>query len=74
MNTQEITPSCQLLTCRDVSRLLRIHIRSVWRSAALAEAGKGDFPIPVWLGPKTIRWKLQDIEAYLDRIAGKDTP
>jgi len=74
MSTQRIPPSCQLLTCRDVSRLLRIHVRSVWRAAGLAEAGQSSFPKPIRLGPRTVRWKLADIEAYLARLAGEDAP
>ena len=65
------TSSCQLLTARDLARLLKIYIRSVWRMAGLAEGGQSDFPKALRLGPKTIRWRLADVQAYLSRLAGE---
>ena len=73
MGADRIPRSSQLLTCRDVARTLKIHVRSVWRMAGLAEAGQGSFPRPLRLGPKTVRWKLADVEAYLTGLAGEDT-
>jgi predicted DNA-binding transcriptional regulator AlpA len=36
----------------------------------MAEAGQGDFPRPLRIGPKTVRWRLSDVEAYLAALAG----
>jgi predicted DNA-binding transcriptional regulator AlpA len=60
----------QLVTVKELSALLKIHPGSVWRQAALAEAGHGNFPRPLHLGPKTVRWKLGDVQAYLDGLSG----
>ena len=60
--------ACQLLTVRDVSALLKIHPGTIWRMTAMAEAGHGDFPRPVRLGGKTVRWRLHNVQAYLDRL------
>jgi predicted DNA-binding transcriptional regulator AlpA len=60
--------ACQLLTVRDISALLKIHTGTIWRLSALAEAGHGDFPKPLRLGGKTVRWRLLDVQAYLDRL------
>ena len=60
-----------LLDVKTVARVLRISQRQVWRLSALAEAGHGNFPRPVRLGPKTIRWRLRDIEAYLAALTGE---
>ena len=55
----------KLLTVKELAALLGIHERSVWRLAALAEAGQGDFPRPLRIGAKTVRWRPADVEAYL---------
>lgn len=60
---------CQLLTVKEVAKILGIHHRSVWRLAGLTESGNGNFPRPLRIGPKTIRWRLADIEAYLTALA-----
>jgi hypothetical protein len=41
------------------------------RLAAVAEAGQGDFPRPLRIGSKTVRWRLSDVEAYLAALAGE---
>ena len=60
---------CQLLTVRDVAALLKLHVRTVWRLSALAESGQDQFPKPVRLGEKTMRWRATEIAAYLDQLA-----
>jgi len=60
------------LTVQDVAGLLRIHRGSVWRLVSLSDAGHGDFPRAVRLGPKTIRWRACDIAGYLEKLAGAD--
>jgi predicted DNA-binding transcriptional regulator AlpA len=59
----------KLLTVKDLAALLGIHERTCWRLAAMAEAGQGDFPKPLHIGPKTIRWRLVDVEEYLGALA-----
>ena len=59
------TKVCELLTVKDVAELLKVHVRSVWRLAAT-----GDIPEPIRLGPKTVRWRVVDLEAHLTRLAG----
>jgi len=59
----------RLLTVRELAKLLGIHQRTCWRLAAMAEAGQGEFPKPLRIGPKTVRWRLMDVEAYLAALA-----
>ena len=60
----------KLLTVKDLADLLGIHERTCWRLAAMAEAGHGDFPRPLRIGPKTIRWRVADVDSYLAALAG----
>ena len=74
MNQVPANSAClQLLDVREVAGLLRMHPRSLWRLAALAEAGKGNFPMPLRIAPKTVRWRLRDVEAYLAALAGESS-
>ena len=59
----------RLLTVKELAAMLHVHERSVWRLAAMAEGGHGDFPRPLRIGPKTIRWRLADVEAFLAALA-----
>jgi predicted DNA-binding transcriptional regulator AlpA len=70
--TQSPPAALQLLTARDVAAALKIHVGSVWRMAALARAKLpcGDFPAPLSISPKVIRWRAADVERYLDALAG----
>ena len=61
---------CQLLAVRQLAAMLGVHERTCWRLAAMAEGGQGDFPRPLRIGPKTVRWRLADVEAYLAALAG----
>ena len=61
----------QLLDVREVAGLLRMHPRSIWRLATMAEAGQGNFPRPLRIAAKTIRWSLSDVHAYLAALAGE---
>jgi predicted DNA-binding transcriptional regulator AlpA len=71
--TQTLAASAdvQLLDVREVAGLLRMHPRSIWRLAAQAEAGLCNFPQPLRIAPKTIRWRLSDVQAYLAALAGE---
>jgi predicted DNA-binding transcriptional regulator AlpA len=71
--TKTTTPleGVQLLDVRQLATTLGMHPRSIWRLAAMAEAGQGNFPRPLRIGPKTIRWRLVDVQAYLAALAGE---
>jgi len=58
-----------LLTVKDVARVLGVHERTIWRLASLAETGAESFPRPIRIARKTVRWRWQDIEAYIDGLA-----
>jgi predicted DNA-binding transcriptional regulator AlpA len=55
----------RLLTVTELAAMLGVHERTCWRLAAMAEAGQGDFPRPLRIGPRVVRWRLADVEAYL---------
>jgi predicted DNA-binding transcriptional regulator AlpA len=59
-----------LVTVKELADMLNIHPRTCWRLAALAEGGRGDFPKPLRIGPKTVRWRQSDVETYLAGLAG----
>lgn len=61
----------KLLTVKDLADLLGIHERTCWRLAAMDEAGQPEFPKPLRIGPKTVRWRPADVEAYLAALAGQ---
>ena len=64
--------SCiDLLTCEDLAARLKLHKGTIWRLVALAEAGLpcNGFPRPLRLGPKSVRWRTADVEAYLAGLA-----
>jgi len=69
--TTTLLEGVQLLDVRQLATTLRMHPRTVWRLAAMAAAGQGDFPKPLRIGPKTIRWRLADVQAYLAALAGE---
>jgi len=69
--TTTLLEGVQLLDVRQLATTLGMHPRSIWRLAALAEAGKGNFPMPLRIAPKTVRWRLRDVEAYLAALAGE---
>lgn len=60
----------RLLTAKELAAMLGIHERTCWRLVAMAEAGQGNFPLPLRIGPKTVRWRPSDVEAYLAALAG----
>jgi len=66
-----LPPAVQLLDVKQLATAIGMHPRSIWRLAAQAEAGLGNFPRPMRIGPKTIRWRLSDVEAYFAALAGE---
>lgn len=54
--------TAKLLTAREVSELLGIHPRSVWRLASA-----GDLPKPIRLGQRVVRWRERDIIEAIER-------
>jgi excisionase family DNA binding protein len=64
-----VTDHVKLLTVKELAAALGVHERTCWRLAAMAEAGRCAFPKPLRIGPKTVRWRLADVEAYLAALA-----
>ncbi|MBM4032825.1 MAG: hypothetical protein FJ291_13695 [Planctomycetes bacterium] len=61
----------RLLTVNEVSDLLRLSPRSIWREAARAEAGLTSFPKPFTIGGGRLRrWRLADVRSYIDGLIG----
>ena len=67
-STGELRP---LLSVKEVAEILGIHVRTVWRLAAMAEMGEGSFPRPVRIARKTIRWQRAALETYLNTLAAE---
>ena len=67
--SSEMTP---LLNVKQVAKVLGIHERTVWRLAGLAEMGEGNFPKPLRIAGKTVRWQQKDLETYISNLAGED--
>lgn len=63
---EDAAHSITLLTAREVADLLGVHVRSVWRMAQT-----GDIPAPIRLSQRVVRWRLTDLDAHLDRLAGQ---
>ena len=59
----------RLLNVGQVSKLLGISVRTIWRLSALAEIGRSSFPPPLRLSAKCVRWRLADVRRYLDELA-----
>jgi predicted DNA-binding transcriptional regulator AlpA len=64
----------QLLDVKQLAAALRMHPRSIWRLATQAKDGLCNFPKPLRIAPKTIRWRLSDVQAYLIALAGEGGP
>ncbi len=54
----------RLLDVREVAQILGIAVRTVWRLSAT-----GELPAPVRIGARIVRWRLSDIEQYLEALA-----
>ena len=51
---------CQLLTVREVARLLAVGVRSVWRMASA-----GQMPRPVKIG-RSARWRAAEVGRWIE--------
>ena len=52
----------QYLTSKSVSKVLGVSVSTVWRWARL-----DIIPKPIKIGLRSTRWRLSDIQAYLER-------
>ena len=50
-----------LLTVKQISEMLQVHSRTVWRMAAA-----GDIPKPITIAKKIVRWRLSDLQRFLE--------
>ena len=64
-----LTTEVHLVDVKELATMLGIHHRSIWRLVAMAEAGHGNFPLPLRIGPKIIRWQVSAVLAYLASLA-----
>lgn len=60
----ELRKGGQLLDIDDMVGLLNCSKRKIWSMTSSRE-----LPQPIRLGSRTIRWRLQDIESHLERLA-----
>ena len=51
----------RLLRRREVESLVGLKVAQIYRRMAL-----GTFPLPVKLGPRAVRWKSNEIRAWLE--------
>jgi prophage regulatory protein len=51
------------VTARDVAELLCVSPRTVWRWSAT-----GQLPPPVRVGARCTRWRVSDLQRYLDAL------
>jgi len=50
-----------LLTVKEVAELLKLHERTVWRMSVM-----GEIPRPVKIGSKAQRWRLSDLQSFIN--------
>jgi excisionase family DNA binding protein len=53
-----------LLTAQEVARRLSIGVRTLWRLVA-----QGKLPQPVRYSRKLVRWKVTDIDGYIQSLS-----
>ncbi|TXL62459.1 helix-turn-helix transcriptional regulator [Zeimonas arvi] len=59
-----------LVTAADASALLSVGETRFYQ----LRAERADFPTPVMLGPRCIRYRTADIEAFVERLASESAP
>ncbi len=64
----ELSPPAgkRLLTVQQVARKLGVCVRTVWKKRA-----EGSLPAPVILSASLIRWREEDIDAWIDQLPQK---
>ncbi|HYF35130.1 MAG TPA: AlpA family phage regulatory protein [Prosthecobacter sp.] len=65
--TIESGPAMQLLKVKEVSSLVGLGVRTIWKQAA-----KGKFPRPIrgkQMGVRATRWTRQSVESWIRRRA-----
>ena len=55
----------ELLDAKELARRMSISVRTVWRLS-----GEGRLPRPVRLGDRIVRWRVSDVEAFLEKKRG----
>jgi excisionase family DNA binding protein len=58
-----------LLTSRDVAARLSISVRTLYRMMA-----RGQFPRPIRLSRKWVRWRRSDVEGYVQALTPGQLP
>ena len=56
-------PEMCLLRAEDVARVLQISARTLWNMTK-----KPEFPKPVRFSARCVRWRMEEIYAYLDGV------
>ena len=59
-----------LVTAADAAALLSVGETRFYQ----LRAERADFPTPVMLGPRCIRYRTADIEAFVERLASESAP
>jgi predicted DNA-binding transcriptional regulator AlpA len=54
-----------MMTVNDVSELLQVSPRTIWRY--LDEAEQSGFPRPIALNGRTLRWKKNEVLEYINK-------
>ena len=61
-NPKSHKPDFACLRASSVAEMLDISTRTLYRKVS-----RGEFPGPLRIGQGTTRWRLRDVEAYLDQ-------
>ncbi len=62
--------SITLVDVKELCKRLAISRRQCFRLSALREVGLSTFPKAVRLGRRCVRWRVADVERYLDSLLG----
>ncbi len=62
LDTEDHLKHVTLLDARRIAGLLGVHERTVWRLVSA-----GELPQPIRLGTKMVRWRLSDLESFLEQ-------
>ena len=60
----------RLIDVRQLADLLGVSVRAAWRFTAESDAGLRDFPKCLRISSKICRWRLSDVQGYVNRLAG----